>query len=220
MAKIKQPKEKVETNTPDTEAPAPDYSALIAQIETAQTISAESAAKADAANIDSAIFAYEFRIANPNAERKEILLCLATGVAAPRGLKPDDIMTAPDKTLKLGNATQQLKYKTLESAYNLTRRMLSVAWPSGEDEQKAVKKLIDGGERGFVKLTRAAAKRHKNPKDGGATKRYTPENLPEKVKIFVMNVSTDIGESYEESLSRISDIVEVLKAEPTPAPAE
>lgn len=193
MAKVTQPKAPTKIENPETEQPAPDYSTLISNLVEQQTVALQAEEQGREANIESALIAREFIASNTNAERKEIKLAIATSIAQVRGLKPDDIISAPDKSLKTGSAAAQEKYVKCKSAYELVSVLIGIAWPSDEAAAKKVEKAIQGGERGFVKLKRLAAKPQKARETDPNAKRITKENFPEKLNNFLIHASTDIG---------------------------
>lgn len=213
MAKVNQPKV-TSPATPEIEIPTVDYSSLLAELMEQQTASAEYETKGVESNIECALIAYMFREKNPDAVRSEIKLCVDTAVASVRGFKADDIAKSPEKPQPNASPASHERYSKLRSACDLSSKLLSVAWPKGEDEQKKVKKLIDSGERGFVKLTRAAAKRHKNPARDPNAKRFTITNFAEKLELFIVSAATDLSETREDTLQRASEVIETLKLIP------
>lgn len=197
MAKIKTPT--VTTNTPDVETPAVivDYGSLTVQISALQSGVLEAQGKVDEGNIECALTAREFREANPEAEREKIRLAVATSIAETRGLKVDDIQKAPDKSLNSPSATplQKEKYALRKYAYELLSRLMSVAWPKDEDGEKRVAKLIESGERGFVKLVAAAAKKQKNPATTPTDEgKITEENFGTRLGLFLTKALLDLGD--------------------------
>lgn len=202
-----------------------NYGELTQTIAERQTIVIESEQQSEAGNIECALDAREFRENNPEAERKFIVLAIATGVAEPRGLKPDDIMTAPDKTLNSPTATsaQKEKYARLKYANELQSRMAGVAWPKDPDAEKRVKRLIEQGERGFVKLVTAAAKKQKNPHTppDPANAKVTKDTFGTKLGLFLSKCTTDIEDTTPEEIAGMADVaIEAWLKASTPPPAE
>lgn len=212
MPKPSQPKAPTQPVTPEVETPAPDYSTLTSQIVEQQTVALQAEETGREANIESALLAREFISANPNAERKDVKLAIATAVATVRGLKPDDIISAPDKTLSKGTPSQQEKFIKCKSAYELVSVLIGIAWPTDETAAKKVEKAIASGERGFVKLKRLAAKPQKARETDPNAKRVTKENFPEKLKNFLTLAATDIGgyATLAEFLPHVEEVLEVI----------
>ena len=213
MAKIKQPTTTTTTTTPapsiEATAPIIDYGALAMLIAEKQTNVLEFQGRADSGNIDCALDAIEFRQANPEAERKDIVLAIAQGIAEPRGLKVDDIIKAPDKTLNAPTATpaQREKYTTRNSAYTLLSSLATIAWPKDADAEKRVKKLLDSGERGFVKLKAAASKKQKNPAAPTPTEdKITEDNFGTRLGLFLTKALMDLTPTDADEIEAMTHV--------------
>lgn len=192
MAKIKAPKPEATA----VEAPTPDYASLSAQLLEFQQVAVDAESSANGANIDCALSAREFIEENPGCERKDIKLAIASAVAEARGIKPADIASAPDKTLKTGGPAKAEKFRIFNSAYTLVSTLLTVAWPTDETAQKKVAKLISDGERGFVKLKAAASKKQSNPNKGPSI--ITEETFGGKLIAFLEKARVEITEAEGE----------------------
>lgn len=199
MAKIKN-KPTLETPAPDQDVPAPDLSALRADIIEKGKSYFDAEDTASSCVTDMVIRIREEREEQPTIERDSVRLVIQEAVAEIRGLKLEHVQSAPDKKLKLSKPED---YAKRNSSYVLVSTLLSIAWPKDEKQDAKVAKAIESGEDRFTVLKKLASKPNKTTQSLDPDRnKITDKNFAEKLKAFLTKYATDTGNSIEEALDK------------------
>jgi len=211
MAKLTKPAPKA-PEAPETEGvKAPDMAPLIASISGLIADIKGADETKDNANIDIAVAIREFREENPEVERSAVRLALQTAIADTYGLKIEHVQSKPEETLK---KSKPADYANRASAYVLVSTLLSIAWAKDEKQDAKVAKLLDGGERRFVVLKKAASKPQANPQRDPDANKITLENLPQKLALFVTQAMADTGASADDIYARCHKALDAMEEAP------
>lgn len=208
MATIKAPAPKAA----QTEAPtAPDLSKFSLALTDKLSIVKDSEGKRDGALFDILVEGRAVREEFPDAEREQIKATVAQALADTYSLKLEHVTKAPDKTLR---QQKPADFTARNNAYTLLSELVTMIWPKGEAEDKAVAKKLKDGETRISYIRKASKKKQTRPDADPDANKITAQNFLEKLDFFLATAATDLGETIEQVRDRALEGIETLKKAP------